>query len=89
LAWTISYTGSALKQLHKLDRPTAQRLIDFLDQRIAPLTDPRSQGQALHGPTLATLWRYRVGDYRVVCEIQDGALLILVIQIGHRKGVYR
>ena len=85
----ISYTESALKQLRKLDRPTARRLIDFMDERIAPLADPRDQGKALRGPAFSTLWRYRVGDYRLVCEIQDGALLILVIQIGHRKDVYR
>ena len=89
MAWTISYTESALKQLRKLDRPTARRLIDFMDERIAPLADPRDQGKALRGPAFSTLWRYRVGDYRLVCEIQDGALLILVIQIGHRKDVYR
>ena len=89
MAWTISYTESALKQLRKLDRPTARRLIDFMDERISPLADPRDQGKALRGPAFATLWRYRVGDYRLVCEIQDGALLILVIHIGHRKDVYR
>lgn len=89
MAWTTSYTETALKQLRKLDRPTARRLVDFMDERIAPLTDPRSQGKALQGPAFATLWRYRVGDYRLVCEIQDAALIVLVVQIGHRKEVYR
>ncbi len=60
-----------------------------MDKRIAPQADPRDQGKALRGPAFATLWRYRVGDYQLVCEIQDGALLILVIKIGHRTGVYR
>ncbi len=61
MAWTISYTGTALKQLRKLDRQASRRLIDSMDERIAPLTDPRSQGKALKGPAFVSLWRYRVG----------------------------
>ncbi len=89
MAWRISYTETALKQLRKLDRPTARRLVDFMDQRIAALADPRGQGKALQGSTLRTLWRYRVGDYRLLCEIQDAVLIVLVVAIGHRKSVYR
>lgn len=59
-----------------------------MDQRIAPLADARSTGKALVG-ALGGLWRYRVGDYRVICEIQDGALMILIVQIGNRREVYR
>jgi mRNA interferase RelE/StbE len=89
LAWTISYTETALKQLRKLDRQVARRLVDFLDERVAPRTDPRDQGKALSGPAFASLWRYRVGDYRIVCEIQDAAVVVLVVGIGHRREVYR
>ena len=89
MAWTISYTETALKQLRKLDRATARRLVDFMDARIAPRSNPRSHGKALRGEEFAMLWRYRVGEYRLVCEIQDRALLVLVVQIGHRKDVYR
>lgn len=89
MAWRISYTETALKQLRKLDRSTARRVVDFMDERIAPLTDPRSQGKGLHGVAFASLWRYRVGDYRIVCEIQDAAVMVLVVQIGHRREVYR
>lgn len=89
MVWTISYTETALKQLRKLDRPTARRLVSFLAERVAPQTDPRSQGSALRGPTFDHLWRYRVGDYRIVCEIQDAAVVVLVVQIGHRSEVYR
>jgi len=89
LAWTIRYTETALKQLRKLDRPTARRLVDFMDERVAQRADPRDQGKALSGPAFASLWRYRVGDYRVVCEIQDAAVVVLVVSIGHRREVYR
>ena len=89
MAWTISYTESALKPLRKLDRSTARRLIDFMDERIAPLADPRDQGKALRGPAFATLWRCRVGDYRLVCEIQDAAVVVLVVSIGDRGEAYR
>jgi len=89
LAWTVNYTETARKQLSKLDRPVARRLIDFLDERVAGLADPRSAGKALTGPVLGAFWRYRVGDYRIICEIQDAALLVLVLQIGNRKEIYR
>lgn len=88
MAWTIEYTATARKQLRKLDKQAARQILDFMDQRIAPLKDPRSAGKALVG-ALGGLWRYRVGEYRVICEIQDGALLILVVQLGNRREVYR
>jgi mRNA interferase RelE/StbE len=88
LAWTIDYTQTARNQLKKLDKPVARRIVDFLDDRVAKQEDPRTLGKALTGP-LGTLWRYRVGDYRVICEIQHGAVTILVIRIGHRREVYR
>ncbi len=71
-------------QLRKLDKQTAQRILDYMDERIAPLNDPRSTGKALSGP-LGEPWRYRVGDYRIICDIQDGAFLVLVV----RSDVYR
>ena len=88
MAWAIEYTETAQRQLRKLDKPTARRILDFLDQRIAKLEDPRTNGKALQGP-LGAFWSYRVGDYRVVCDIQDAALRVLVIRIGNRKEVYR
>jgi mRNA interferase RelE/StbE len=89
LAWTISYTDTARKQLRKLDKQTARRLLDFMDERIAGAENPRDSGKALTGPVLGTFWRYRVGDYRIICEIQDGKLCVLVVEIGHRREVYR
>ena len=88
MAWTIDYTDTAKAQIRKLDKPTARRIVDFMDERIAGQDDPRSTGKALAGP-LGGLWRYRVGDCRVICDIQDGALHVLVVQVGHRREVYR
>lgn len=88
MAWRVEYTASAKAQLRKLDRPTARRIVDFMDERIAPLDDPRSRGKALTGP-LGDFWRYRVGDCRVVCDIQDGALRVLVVRVGNRREIYR
>lgn len=88
MAWTVDYTDTARQQLRKLDRQTARRIVDFMDERIAPLADPRSTGKALTGP-LGGLWRYRVGDCRVICELQDGVLRVLVVQLGNRREVYR
>lgn len=88
MAWRVEYAASAKAQLRKLDRPTARRIVDFMDERIAPLDDPRSRGKALTGP-LGDFWRYRVGDCRVICDIQDGALRVLVVRVGNRREIYR
>ncbi|MDO8274074.1 MAG: type II toxin-antitoxin system RelE/ParE family toxin [Serpentinimonas sp.] len=88
MAWTIDYTDTAKAQLRKLDRQTARRIVNFMDERVATLESPRSTGKALVGP-LGGLWRYRVGDCRVICEIRDGALRVLVVQIGNRREIYR
>ena len=87
MAWTINYSASALKSLKKMDRQSAKRIFDFLENRIATLEDPRVSGKPLKGD-LGIFWRYRVGDYRVLCEIQDGQLVILAALIGHRKEIY-
>jgi len=87
LAWTINYSGRALKSLRKMDRHNARRIVDFLDSRVAPAADPRQLGKALKGE-LGEFWRYRVGDYRILCEIRDDELVILAAVIGHRKEVY-
>ncbi len=84
----IDYTDTALKQLRGLDKPTARRILDYLDSRVVGSGDPRSAGKALTGP-LGGLWRYRVGDYRVICDLQDGRMRVLVVQLGNRGEVYR
>lgn len=87
MAWTIDVSEKAVRALRKLDRQTARRIRDELAE-IAELEDPRSRGRALVG-NLAGLWRYRVGDYRVVCDIMDGVLVILVVDVEHRSMVYK
>jgi len=88
LAWTIEYTDTAKEQLRKLDKQAARRIVDFMDERVAGSANPRSTGKALTGP-LGNFWRYRVGDYRVICDIRDDAVRVLVVRIGNRKEVYR
>lgn len=88
MVWTINYTDTARTQLRKLDKQSAKRILDFMDERVPGRDDPQATGKALTGP-LGGLWRYRVGDFRVICEIHDGALRILVVQLGNRREVYR
>lgn len=87
MAWTINYSDRALKSLRKMDKQAARRIVDFMDQRIAVLADPRQSGKSLKGE-LGEFWRYRVGDYRILCDIRDDELVILAATIGHRREVY-
>ncbi len=88
MVWKIDYSDTAKGQLRKLDKPVAKRILDYMDQRIAELENPRSTGKALTG-AFGGLWRYRVGDCRVVCEIRDGELRVLVVLLGHRRDIYQ
>jgi len=88
LAWRIEYADTARNQFRKLDKAVARRILDFMDDRVAPLEDPRAVGKALVGP-LGGLWCYRVGNYRVICEIQDDRVRVLVVRVGERSRVYR
>ena len=89
LAWRIEFEDAALKELAKLDKPVARHILGFLRERVAVLDDPRSVGEALKGSRLGDFWKYRVGDYRVIAHIEDGALRILVLKVGNRREVYR
>jgi len=89
LAWTIEYTETARKQLRKLDKQIARRILDFMDERISGERNPRDTGKALTGNLLGAFWRYRIGDFRIICDIQDAKLCVLVVQIGNRREVYR
>ena len=89
MGWTIKLEESALKELKKIGKTDARRIINFLSKRVAPLKDPRSIGQALKGPHLGKFWKYRVGDYRIICDIQDNILLVLVVRIANRREAYR
>ena len=89
MAWTIEYVETARKQLRKLDRQIAKRILDFMDERVAVLDDPRTLGAALSGPQLGDFWKFRVGDYRIITDIQDKQIRILVLRVGNRREVYR
>lgn len=87
MVWTINYSDRALKSLRKMDKQNARRIVDFMDLRIAVAADPRQSGKPLKGE-LGEFWRYRVGGYRILCEIRDDELIILAATIGHRREVY-
>ena len=89
MAWQIEFDESARKELAKLDRQVARRLIDFLKNRVLNLRDPRSVGQALRGSTLGEFWKYRVGDFRIIASIQDDRMIVLVLRVGNRGDIYR
>jgi mRNA interferase RelE/StbE len=89
LTWRIDLTASAVQQLGKLDKSEARRITNFLRQRIATLDNPRTLGKPLTGPQLGEFWRYRVGDYRIICDVQDHPLVVLVIEIGNHRDIYR
>ncbi|MGL2349693.1 type II toxin-antitoxin system RelE family toxin [Helicobacter pylori] len=88
MVWTIRYEKKALNFLKKCDKREAKRIVDFLDKHIAVLEDVRVIGKPLRGPLLG-LWRYRVGDYRILCDLCDKELLVLVLAVGHRKNIYK
>ena len=89
MPWTVEFDTAAAKELRKLDPPVARRIVVFLRERLAPLADLRSIGEALHGDELGEFWKYRLGDYRVVARIVDRRLIVIVVRIGHRRDVYR
>ena len=89
MAWKVEIDSAAERDLDKLDPQMARRILAFLHGRIAPLDDPRSIGEALKGSKLGDFWKYRVGDYRIIASIEDGALRVLVVKIGNRREVYR
>jgi mRNA interferase RelE/StbE len=87
LAWTIEYDHRALKDLKKLDRKIQREILDYMDERVAKSKDPRHFGKPLRASKFG-LWRYRVRDYRIICEVQDKRLVVLVVAVVHRSPIY-
>jgi len=87
LAWIIEWDGRAVKEAKKLGVQASQEIVSYLKKRIATKEDPRRFGKSLVGDK-AGPWRYRVGDYRIICRIEDNRLIVLVLAVGHRKEVY-
>jgi mRNA interferase RelE/StbE len=89
LGWAVEFDPDAVKDLKKLDRPVQSRILSFLRERVAALDDPRSIGEALAGAKLGNYWKYRVGDWRIICDIQDQRIIVRVLRVGNRRDVYR
>jgi mRNA interferase RelE/StbE len=87
MPWSIKLKAGAAKSINKLDKPIRDRIRNFLST-LAIQDNPRASGKALQGE-LAGYWRYRVGDYRLICQIKDKELIVLVIELGHRKSIYQ
>jgi mRNA interferase RelE/StbE len=85
--WVYRFDDRALKELRKLGKQAQREVIAYLDERVASEGDPRRFGKGLKAE-LAGLWRYRVGDYRILCQIKNGELLVLVVAVGHRRDIY-
>lgn len=89
MAYDIEFDPEGVKDLKKLDRLIQQRLIGFLKTWVATLDDPRALGEALAGAKLGSYWKYRVGDWRIICDIQDRCIVVRVLRVGNRLEVYR
>lgn len=85
--WVCRFSESAKRELQQLDRQGQKDILAYIEKRIATAEDPRRFGKPLRAE-LAGLWRYRVRDYRLLCQIKDDVLLVLVVSVGHRKNVY-
>lgn len=88
MAWRIEYDSRVVKEMKKLDRKVQREILDYFDERIAPADDPRVFGKPLKS-SFAGLWRYRIGDYRVVCRIENEAMIVLVLRVAHRSTIYK
>lgn len=89
MAWSVELSGGARKALKQLDAQAVRRILVFLDERVAKAADPRRAGKPLRGSELGNFWRYRVGDYRIIADIRDSTLTVLVVRIGRRREIYR
>lgn len=87
-SWRVEINRSAEKQIQKLSRTAQESIVRFLRERVQTADNPRQWGKPLHGDK-GGLWRYRVGVYRLICDIQDERVTVLVVSVGHRKDVYR
>ena len=88
MVWKIEVTDHAAKQIKKLGAFETKRIRKYLGDRVASFENPRQSGKSLQGTRLGKYWRYRVGDYRILCELHDNELLVLVVEVAHRRKVY-
>lgn len=88
MGWTIKVSKVAAKQLKKFDKPAQKQIFNFLSSKVEGITNPRSHGKALKGQQ-GELWRYRTGDYRIICRLEDQEITVLVLAVAHRKNIYK
>ena len=89
MVWTLEFTERSRRQLSGIDRSDRERILRFVHDRLLKLDDPRSLGMALKGSELGSYWRFRVGDYRLICNLKDDLFVILLVEVGHRSAIYR
>ncbi|CAG0949042.1 hypothetical protein BURK2_00075 [Burkholderiales bacterium] len=89
MGFEVEFDPEAVKDPRKLDREVQKRILRFLKDRVAMLADPRQLGEALAGNTLGNYWKYRVGDWRIICDIEDRRIIVRVLRIGNRREIYR
>ena len=89
MVWTLEFTERSRRQLSRIDRSDRERILRFVHDRLLKLDDPRSLGMALKGSELGSYWRFRVGDYRLICNLKDDLFVILLVEVGHRSAIYR
>ena len=89
MAWRVELSDSAARQPRKLEPQIAKRILTFLRDWVAVLEDPRCIGEALRGKEFGDFWKYRVGDWRIIADLNDGVMLVTVIRLGNRREVYR
>ena len=89
MVWQVEFDLDALKELKKLDKPVRERIVGFLKTRVATSKHPSDLGERLSGDVLGKYWKYRLGDWRIVCEIVDKRVVVRVLRIGHRSAAYK
>ena len=89
MAWIVEFDPDAVKDLKKLDKQVQKKILEFLRARLATMANPRDVGEALVGSELGNYWKYRVGDWRIICDIQDKRIVVRVLRVGNRREVYR
>ena len=89
MAWAVEFDPDAVKDLKKLDKQVQVRILDFLRTRLCALANPRELGEALAGSKLGNYWKYRVGDWRIICDLQDQRIVVRVLRVGNRREIYR
>lgn len=87
MVWAVEFDPDAVKDLKKLDKQVQIRILEFLRTRLCPMKNPRSIGEALAGAKLGSYWKYRVGDWRIICDIQDQRIIVRVLRVGNRREV--